>query len=201
MTHETYLGKAAVVALDRASWRAWLSTHHLEAKGCWLVLFRKSSGLASLDYDQAVEEALCFGWVDSKPNKRDAQSSYLYFAPRKAGSNWSKLNRDRIMRLEAEGLVAPAGAKVVAAARADGSWLALEKAEMGICPPEMNALLDAQADARRHWDAFSVAVKRATLEWIYAAKTDVTRQKRIEETVRLAALNQKANQYQPKLKD
>ncbi len=198
MTQETYLGKAAVVALDRASWREWLSSHHEEATGCWLVLFRKSSGLASLDYDQAVEEALCFGWIDSKPNKRDAQSSYLYFAPRKAGSNWSKLNRDRIAKLEAEGRMAPAGARLLAAARADGSWLALEKAENGVCPPEMVALLDANADARRHWDAFSVAVKRATLEWIYAAKTDATRQKRIEETVRLAAENKKANQYSPK---
>ena len=181
--------------LTRAEWRAWLEENHTRGEGVWLISYKKATGMSRMAYDEAVEEALCFGWVDSKPNKLDDERSLLWFAPRKPGTGWSKPNKERVARLIAAGLMAPAGLAKVEAAKADGSWAALDAVEALEIPSDLGQALAANPTARRHWDAFPRSVKRGILEWINNAKKSETRARRVEETVTLAAENRRANQW------
>lgn len=183
--------------LSRAEWRAWLAANHTQPEGVWLVSYKKASGKPRFSYDEAVEEALCFGWVDSKPNKLDDERSLLWFAPRKAGTGWSRPNKERVERLIAAGLMAPAGQAKVDAAKQDGSWSALDEVEALIVPPDLEEALAAYAMARRNFDAFPRSARRGILEWIVSAKTAATRAKRVAETARLAEENVRANQWRP----
>ena len=184
---------------SRAGWRDWLSEHHARSPGVWAVTFKKGSGGPHVPYEDVVEEALAFGWVDSQGRRLDATRWQLYCAPRKRGSAWSRANRARIERLTAAGLMTPAGRAAVEEAKASGAWLAIEHAEAGVEPADLAAALDADPDARRHWDAFPPSTKRAILEWIGMAKKPETRAKRVAETARLAAQDIRANQWrQPK---
>jgi uncharacterized protein YdeI (YjbR/CyaY-like superfamily) len=188
----------SVVAGTRTEWRAWLEANHARDEGVWLVTYKKGSGKPYLDYDAAVEEALCFGWVDSKPGKLDDERTMLYYAPRKPRSGWSRPNKERVERLIAAGLMAPAGLAKVEAAKADGSWSALDAVEALEVPADLSAALDADPEARRHFDAFPRSAKRGILEWVCAAKKPETRAKRVEETARFAAQNVRANQWPPR---
>jgi uncharacterized protein YdeI (YjbR/CyaY-like superfamily) len=181
--------------LTRAEWRAWLAQNHQRPDGVWLITYKKAAGKPRLEYDDAVEEALCFGWVDSKPAKLDDERSMLWFAPRKGGTGWSRPNKERVERMIAAGLMMPAGAAKVAAAQQDGSWFALDAVENLEIPPDLAAALDAYAAARANFEAFPRSAKRGILEWISTAKTAATREKRIAETARLAEQNQRANQW------
>lgn len=183
---------------DRGAWRAWLVANHAQAAGAWLVSWKAATGRPRMSYGDAVEEALCVGWVDSRAGTIDEERSRLLFTPRTRGSGWSRPNKERIERLTAEGLMLPAGIAVVEAAKADGSWFALDDVENLVEPPELAAALDAEPAARGHWDAFPRSAKRAILEWISTAKRPETRTKRITETVRLAAQDVRANQWRPK---
>jgi len=178
-----------------AEFRRWLKKNHRTKIEIWLIFYKKSSGKQTLTIAQAVEEALCFGWIDSKPNKLDAERSMLWFAPRKSGTGWSKINRDRVEKLIAAGLMAPAGLAKVEAARQDGSWYALEAVDALQIPPDLAAALAAFPEAARNFDAFPKSVKRGILEWISTAKRPETRARRIEETARLADQNIRANQW------
>jgi uncharacterized protein YdeI (YjbR/CyaY-like superfamily) len=183
--------------LTRAEWRAWLAANHTRAEGVWLISFKKATGKPALSYDEAVEEALCFGWVDSKPRKLDEERSMLYFAPRKGGSGWSRPNKERVERMLAAGLMTPAGLAKVDAAKADGTWTLLDAVENLEIPPDLEAALDAYDAARNNFEAFPRSARRGILEWIVQAKTPTTRAKRVEETARLAQQNKRANQWPP----
>lgn len=185
-------------ARDRAAWRAWLAAHHADRDGVWVVTYKKSSGRPTLTYDELVEEALCFGWVDSRPGTVDALRTKLYVAPRKRGSGWAATNKARIERLLQEGLMAPAGLAVLEAAKADGSWSLLDTSEAALVPDDLRAALGRHAGAEANFDAFPRGVRKAILQWIDLAKTAATRAKRVEETARLAAQNVRANQWKPK---
>lgn len=185
----------SVQAKSRAEWRSWLEAHHTQKQGIWLISYKKATGLPRIEYDDAVEEALCFGWIDSKPGKLDDERSMLWFAPRKPGTGWSKLNKERIVRLEASGLLAPAGIALIEAARKDGSWNALDAVEALEIPPDLEQAMAENIPAQQYFEAFPRSVKRAILEWIASAKQPPTRAKRIAETVRLAAENKRANQW------
>lgn len=187
----------SVHALTRAEWRAWLEANHTRAEGVWLITYKKAAGKPRVEYGEAVEEALCFGWVDSKPGKLDAERTMLYFAPRKPRSGWSKPNKERVARLTEAGLMAPAGLAKVEAAQQDGSWTALDAVEALEVPADLVAALDQYEKAAEHFGAFPRSVKRGILEWISNAKRSETRAKRIEETARLAAENKRANQWRP----
>jgi uncharacterized protein YdeI (YjbR/CyaY-like superfamily) len=182
----------------RAEWRAWLEEHHTRKEGVWLVSYKKHTGRPRIEYAESVEEALCFGWVDSKPNKLDDERSLLWFAPRKPGSGWARPNKERVERLLAAGRMAPAGLAKVAAAKADGSWSSLDAVEALEMPPDLAETLAANGEARERWDAFPRSVKRGILEWIQNAKRPETRRKRVEETATLAAQNLRANQWPPR---
>jgi uncharacterized protein YdeI (YjbR/CyaY-like superfamily) len=185
----------SVHPLTRAKWRAWLEQHHTRKEGVWLISYKKTTGKSRFEYDEAVEEALCFGWVDSKSNRLDEERSMLWFAPRKPGTGWSKPNKERVERLIAQGLMMPAGLARVEAARRDGSWNALDAVEALAIPPDLVTALASHPGAAEHFEAFPRSVKRGILEWIATAKKPETRSKRIEETARLAAQNIRANQW------
>ena len=195
LAHEVKVPVNSVHADTRKQWRAWLEKHHSQNEGVWLVLWKKASGRVELTYEEAVEEALCFGWIDSKPNKLDAQRSLLWFAPRKPGTGWSRLNKMRIERLIATRQLAPAGNAKVESAKADGSWNALDAIENLEVPADLGKALSKFPLAVSHFEAFPRSVKRSILEWIANAKTPETRVKRIAETSNLAAVNERANQW------
>jgi uncharacterized protein YdeI (YjbR/CyaY-like superfamily) len=179
----------------RAEWRTWLEANHLTAKGAWLVFNKKSSGKPHVSYDEGVEEALCFGWVDSKPGTVDANRSKLYYSPRNPKSNWSRPNKIRIEKLFAAGLMTDAGLKMVEIAKKTGTWTILDAVEDLITPDDLAIALKALPMAEDNFNAFPRSVKRGILEWLVNAKTPETRQKRINETATLAAQNIRANQY------
>lgn len=175
------LSSEHVHPLSRKAWRAWLKAHHARKEGVWLVLYKKATGKPTLSVNDYVEEAIAFGWIDSTPKKVDAARSACWIAPRKRGSNWSRLSKERAERMEAT--------------RADGSWAALDEVENLLMPEDLAAAFEAHPGSAEHWEAFPRSVKRGILEWILNAKRAATRAKRIEETARLAAQNQCANQW------
>jgi uncharacterized protein YdeI (YjbR/CyaY-like superfamily) len=178
----------------RAAWRKWLASNYASSAGIWLVILKKGATLAGIAYSEAVEEALCFGWIDGGAKSVDAQRYRLYMSPRKPGSIWSALNKQRIGRLLEEGIMSPAGLAKIEAAKKDGSWTQLEAIDNVVMPPDLLERLSTNAEARHNFEAFSVSAKKMILFWIASAKREVTRQKRIAETVRLAAQNIKSAQ-------
>jgi len=184
-------------AKSRKEWRAWLEKHHRTSSGVWLVTFKKETGKPRIDYGEAVEELLCFGWIDSKPAKLDDERSMLLCTPRKPTSAWSKANKDRVERLLSAGLMAPRGLELVELAKKNGKWDALNDVEALVLPPDLEKRFATDARARSNFEAFPRSVKRGILEWISTAKKPETRGKRIEETVTLAAKNLRANQWRP----
>lgn len=185
----------AIHPKTRTEWRAWLEENHTRTEGVWLISFKKATGKPRFEYEEAVEEALCFGWIDSKPNKLDAERSMLWFAPRKPGTGWSKPNKERVEKLLQAGLMAPAGLAKIEAAKADGLWSALDGVEALEIPPDLAEALATNPTAQQYFEAFPRSVKRGILEWIANAKKAETRAKRVEETARLAAENIRANQW------
>jgi uncharacterized protein YdeI (YjbR/CyaY-like superfamily) len=180
---------------DRHQWRSWLEHNHTRNEGIWLVIWKKASGRAKLTYAGAVEEALCFGWIDSKPNKLDDHRSLLWFASRKAGAGWSCLNKVRVEKLITAGQMMPAGLAKAETAKADGSWNALDAVEDLEIPDDLAAAFAQHQHAAAYFDQFPRWVKRNILEWIGNAKTAATRMKRITETATKAEANERANQW------
>ena len=181
--------------LTRLEWRAWLTENHERAEGVWLVSFKKATGKSRFDYGEAVEEALCFGWIDSRPNKLDDERSLLWFALRKTGTGWSRPNKERIMRMTELGQMFPAGLKKIEATKADGSWSALDEVENLVIPHDLQVSLNSYPNAAKNFSDFPRSAKRGILEWVAQARTEATRSKRIFETASLAQLNKRANQW------
>lgn len=178
-----------------AEWRAWLMENHARPQGVWLITYKKGSGKPRIDYGESVEEALCFGWVDSKANKLDEERSMLWFAPRKPRTGWSRSNKERVERLISDGRMMPPGLAKIEAAKADGSWNKLDAVEALEVPPDLADALAGVPNAAANFAAFPRSARRGILEWIVQAKTPETRAKRIEETARLAGENVRANQW------
>jgi uncharacterized protein YdeI (YjbR/CyaY-like superfamily) len=198
MKPELKNGIPAFYAKSSKHWRNWLEKNGEKEKIVWLIIYKKDSGTPSVNYRQAVDEALCFGWIDSKPNKRDDKSFYLFFAKRNPKSNWSGINKERVKELIAEGRMHPNGLKMIELAKQTGTWTALENAENLVIPPDLEKQFSKNKKAFENFSAFPKSVKQGILTWIGSAKRAETRQKRIDETVSLAARNIRANQYTPK---
>ncbi|MGN6607487.1 MAG: YdeI/OmpD-associated family protein [Jatrophihabitans sp.] len=184
-----------VTVESRAEWRGWLLDHHASSPGVWLSRWKKDSGRPHVPYDDVVEEALCFGWVDSQPRSVDVLRSLLRVSPRSPRSSWSAVNKARVERLIAAGLMHASGLAVVEAAKASGTWAALDQVEQLVEPPDLATRLDADPDARREWDAFPRSTRRAILEWLSTARTEATRTKRLERIVVDAHVGVRANQW------
>ncbi len=177
-----------------ADWRAWLAANHARPDGVWLITYRPGTGKATFSYEQAVEEALCFGWIDGQANKLDDERTMLWYAPRRPGSGWARTNKARVERLIADGRMTPAGLAKIEAAQADGSWTLLDSVERLEVPDDLAAEFDKYPDARAHFDAFPPSARRMALAWIAMAKRPETRARRVAETARLAQENVRANQ-------
>jgi uncharacterized protein YdeI (YjbR/CyaY-like superfamily) len=166
-------------AEDVEQWRAWLQTHADRGRGVWLVSWKRATGRPAMTYDEAVLEALAVGWVDATAGAVDAERSMLWFSPRQRGSGWSRPNKQRLERLEAEGRMQDRGRAVVAEAKRDGSWTLLDDVEDLVVPPDLAAAFAERAGSRAQWEAFPRSVKRAQLEQVVQAKRAETRARRI----------------------
>jgi uncharacterized protein YdeI (YjbR/CyaY-like superfamily) len=171
------------------AWRAWLADHHADRpEGVWLVRWRAGSDGPRIDHGELVEQALCFGWIDSTGRALDATRTMVWFTPRRPGSGWSRLNKQRVERLSAAGAMAQSGLARVDAAKADGSWALLDAVEDLVVPPDLAAALAATPPARERWDALSRSVRRAVLLEIAQARRPQTRARRVAEAAgRVAA--------------
>jgi uncharacterized protein YdeI (YjbR/CyaY-like superfamily) len=178
---------------SRAQWRGWLAEHHAAAPGAWLVLWKRGRE-GYVDYEDLIEEALCFGWVDSQARGLDADRGQLLMTPRRPRGTWARTNKERVARLTEAGLMAPAGLAAVAAAKANGSWTVLDDVEDLIEPEDLRAALDASPPARQAWDGFPPSGRKSLLGWIATARTAPTRERRIATTVSEAAQGRRADQ-------
>lgn len=183
-----------VEVTNRAEWRAWLKKNHTRTIGIWLVSYKKVVPEKYIGWDVIVEEALCFGWIDSTARGLDAERSMIHVSPRKPKGVWSKVNKARIEHLIASKHMAAPGLKVIEAAKANGSWTAIDAVEAFEMPKELTKALAKNKVAKKHFDAFPPSARKVILHWVLNAKTETTRTKRIAETVALAAQNIRANQ-------
>ncbi|MFE6734869.1 YdeI family protein [Microbacterium sp. NPDC057650] len=172
-------------AADAADWRDWLEEHHTRTDGVWLLGVRGTDAVG-VGYEDSVRQALCFGWIDGPVRVFDGVNAQ-WFSPRRRGSMWAATNKARIADLEAAGQLAPAGIRVIEAAKSDGSWTILEGPEAGIEPPELTAALDAAPAARAGWDSFPASARKMGLTQIAMAKRAETRANRIAKIVADAA--------------
>lgn len=175
-----------VYASDRKAWREWLEKNHLTSSGIWLVYYKVKSEKASIRYAEAVKEALCFGWIDSKIKSLDKDSYKQIFTPRKAKSVWSKLNKQYIEELIQQGLMTEVGLKKIETAKQDGAWTALDEIEALIVPMDLRQALEANEIASQNFEVFSNSLKKNILSWISSAKRPETRLKRIKKTINSA---------------
>lgn len=197
--NEVYRNTPTFYAKNQQAWRKWLEKNHAKEKAVWLIIYKKESGIPSVYYPEAVDEALCFGWIDSKPNKRDEESYYQFFSQRKPTSNWSTVNKKKVEKLLAENKIAPAGLAMIELAKKTGTWTALDKIYSLEMPVALKKELAKNKIAKKYFEAFPPSTKKGIYEWIQSAKTLETLEKRVIETVSKASENIRANQYrQPK---
>jgi uncharacterized protein YdeI (YjbR/CyaY-like superfamily) len=187
------MGMPLVRAADRTQWRAWLRDNCESAGEVWLVIQHVRSAIPGIGRREAVEEALCFGWIDSVARGRDADSWYQRFSPRNPRSAWSNLNRRLVEQLTEQGLMTPHGQAAVDLAKRTGTWLMLADAQNGVVPHDLREQLDAVETAATGFDAYSRSQKQAILGWIASAKRPETRQRRITRTIEAAARNLRPN--------
>lgn len=176
---------------DRAAWRAWLEANHAAVPGVWLVMWRPRTGKGGLDYEAAIEEALCFGWVDGTGGTVDAERGKLYFAPRKPRGGWAASNKARIERLIADGRMHAAGLAAIERAKANGSWELLDSVERLEVPDDLATALAADEAAGANFAAFPPSVRKAALASLAFARRPETRGARIRRIVEASAANER----------
>ncbi len=175
-----------------AAWRAWLAKHHASAAGAWLKLAKKDSGIASVSYSEALDVALCYGWIDGQKDRYDGEHWLQRFTPRRPRSKWSKINCERIAALVAKGKMRPPGLREVEAAKADGRW---EAAYQGMraaeVPDDLRQELDANERARDFFATLSSANRYAILYRLHEAKRPETRARRLKQYVTMLSEGKK----------
>lgn len=178
-----------------AELRDWLAAHHTRTEGVWLVTYKKAVADKYVSTGTIIDQCLCFGWVDSLSRGKDDRRTMLWISPRKAKSNWSRVNKDKVARLEEAGLMTDAGRAVIARARSDGTWTALDDVENLVIPDDLQAAFDAQKGAEANWHAFPRSVKRGALEQLLNAKRAETRARRIDTIVTDSAAGRRPFQW------
>jgi uncharacterized protein YdeI (YjbR/CyaY-like superfamily) len=164
---------------DLAAWRAWLAVNHGTARGVWVASWRKASGREPVRYEELVEEAICFGWIDSTVNILDDERALQLMTPRKAKSGWTRLNRRRVAALDAQGRMTDAGHRAVEVAKANGWWTIYDPIEDMLEPDDLADALNASIAARTAWDAFPPSARKQMLWWVASAGKPETRARRI----------------------
>ena len=168
---------------DLAAWRAWLAANHDTARGVWVASWRKATGRDPVPYEQLVEEAICFGWIDSTVNTLDVDRGLQLMTPRKPKSGWTRLNRRRFADLEAQGRMTDAGRRAAAVAQANGWWTLMDAVEDLVEPGDLGAALDAAPAARAAWNGFPPSARKQMLWSIDSAAKPGTRAARVAKIV------------------
>lgn len=177
---------------NRAEWRAWLAKNYATEKELWLVLYKKNSIKPTVTYDEVVEEALCFGWIDGIVKAIDDEKYAVRFSPRKSGSIWSESNKKRVAKMIVQGWMTAIGLAKVEEAKRNGECVkAAQREDVSNIPADLRRALKADKQAERNFVALAPSHKRQYIYWITEAKTDATRQKRIRETIRMVKDNKK----------
>lgn len=179
-----------------ADWRKWLEKNHLSKQAVWLVFYKKSSDKKSISWSEAVDVALCFGWIDSKKVKIDEEKSHQYFSRRKPKSTWSKINKEKVRQLIESGQMTEAGYKSIEIAKKNGSWNILDEVDDLKIPKDLDLEFTAKPDAKDFFLSLSISNKKSILMWLVLAKRPETRQKRIAEIIELALQKQKPKHLQ-----
>jgi len=182
-------GLPQVQPRSRKAWRAWLEKHHASSAGVWLVYAKKHTGIPSLTYNDAVEEALCVGWIDSLMHPVDDKFFKQVFTPRKTKSVWSAPNRARVAKMIAAGLMTAAGMATVALAKKSGTWEALKSVESLEMPGDLKKAINANAAAKKNWPGYPPGIRKIFLYRLNGAKRPETRAKRIAGIVDIVARN------------
>lgn len=181
--------------INRQEWREWLRNNHDKKQSVWLIYYKKKSNTPTVSYSDAVDEALCFGWIDSKSKPVDKEKFMQFFSRRKEKSVWSKVNKQKIERLTREKLMSESGFAIIEKAKQNGSWTILDEAEALIIPADLEKELQKSQKANEYFLSLSRSDKRNILQWLVLAKRQETRAKRITEIVELADKNQKPKQF------
>ena len=179
-------------AESRAQWRAWLEANHDTAPGVWLCSWRSVTGRPRCPYPDVVEEAICFGWIDSTANRLDDDRGMQLLTPRKPKSTWTRLNRQRVADMEAAGLMTEAGRRAVDIAKGNGWWTILDPVEDLAEPDDLSAALDADPTARLRVGRVPPSARKAMLWWVISAVRQDTRERRIDTIVAKAANGERA---------
>ncbi len=180
---------------DRKAWRNWLSRNFDKSPGIWLIYYKTGKSKPRLPYDEMVEEALCYGWIDSLPRKLDEERSMILMTPRKPKSVWSDVNKQRIEKLTAAKLMTSSGINAVEIAKQNGSWDTLSAsnyaADTNKLPNDLLKAFKGKTAALKNFKAFSPSIRRQFMFWIESAKTEETRNKRVAQTVLMSEANKK----------
>lgn len=188
--------KKTIYPKNALEWREWLEKNHFITDSVWLIQYRKSSKIPSISWDEAVTEALCFGWIDSLKKKLDPERTIQFFSKRKPNSTWSRINKNKIKLLIEAGLMCEAGLKSVEIAKQNGSWIILDDVEELIIPKDLEVAFAHHSNAKTYFLGLSNSNKKMLLQWITLAKRPETRQKRIAEVTEQAGQNLKPKQFQ-----
>lgn len=180
---------------SRKEWRQWLKENHHSKQSVWLICHKMKSGKPSLSWSDAVDEALCFGWIDSVRKSIDEDSFKQFFGRRKAKGTWSKVNKAKVQQLIAAGLMTKAGLDSIETAKQNGSWIILDAVEELVIPKDLAAAFKTKPGSKDYFLSLSKSVKKAILQWLVLAKLPATRQRRINEIAELAAQRQKPKQF------
>jgi len=176
----------------REDWRQWLSENHHKETEIWLVYYKKHTGKPRVTYNDAVEEALCFGWIDSIVKTIDDERYMQKFTPRKEKSNWSDSNKKRVENLISTGKMTKAGLDIVKIARSNGNWDALITSMKSFeTPIELENALRTNESAKEFFDSLSASYRRQYIGWIASAKRQATKQRRLKEAISLLSNKQK----------
>ena len=177
-----------LIVADAEALRAWLLSNHATSTGVWLALTRKGGTVTTLTWQQAVDEALCFGWIDGQARKRDQETSLIRFTPRRLRSSWSQRNVANVARLEAQGRMLPSGRAAVDAAKADGRWaVAYAASSEAEVPADLIAAIAADPAAQAMFDVLTKANRFAVIHRVNSVKRAQTRERKIGEFVAMLA--------------
>lgn len=180
---------------SQQEWRQWLEKHHRSKQSVWLVCYKKKSNIPTISWSEAVDEALCFGWIDSVRKSLDNDSFIQFFAKRKPNGTWSKVNKEKIKQLVDAGLMTQAGFESIEKAKENGSWMILDEVEELILPKDLEKEFKIRSGSKDFFLSLSKSVRKAILQWLVLAKRPETRQKRINEIAELAAQKLKPKQF------
>ena len=180
---------------NEAEWRDWLELHHTTEKGVWLVIYKKSSGKGNLSWSEAVDQALCFGWIDSLAKTIDHEKYQQYYSPRKPQSMWSKINKDKVIELLEAGMMTTAGLKCVEIAKENGNWTIFDSAERLEIPEDLELAFERVPGSKLFFQEQKKMLRRSMLGWIATAKREETRKRRIDEIVEKAGKGELPKRY------